>query len=494
MSFIQDRRCVLALVSLLAALPSTPASATELKLGGYYRTRFTFTDNLFLARDIEADPLEGDPGSDGAGFYFDHRLRLEPEIRVNDYMSAYLQLDVFDNRIWGSDPQQDALSSLYTSSAGVSQTLGLPSEFGMNLAVKRAWAEVYTPFGRFKAGRSGLTSGMGMYFNDGNGWDSDYGDTVDRVQFLTRVGPVYLLAGYDQVYEGNTDRSNDGSASTIGVAYRSEVASGSLMGYFQKDTSYPVVPGSAIPSTEGGEAFFPDANHNDILITNIDAWGKGALGPTQLEAEFIYRRGTGDVVVLPSGASSPDQAVTLTNASISQFGLVSRLTMDKGPVLYGLEYGMASGDDNPDDIRFTTFTFDRDYHTGLILFRQPLPTGGSSHLATGETANGNVPKTGDAVANALYFKPAASFDIRQGITADASLLAAWTFTPNEQNNNQKLYGYEIDLGLTAEFWQNLTLRARGAAFLPGAVFADVDRGVAHNEPAFAAEVQANMRF
>ena len=79
-----------------------------------------------------------------------------------------------------------------------------------NLQLTRAWADVYTPVGRLRFGRMPLHWGAGVLYNAGNTPLSEYGDSADRIQFTTRQGPVYVMAGYDIIYGGFRE-SYDGS-------------------------------------------------------------------------------------------------------------------------------------------------------------------------------------------------------------------------------------------------------------------------------------------
>lgn len=491
-----------ALLAALAAVPAVspaPVSAAEVLLNGYYRSRFRVYDNLFLQRDVEGDVANREPGSDETTFYFDHRLRLEPEIRVNPYLSVYVQADVMDNRVFGTDPVASSYSDLYTNSLGTSQTLGLPASYDMNLAVKRAWAEIYAPFGRFKVGRTANVTGMGLHFNDGNGWDADGGDTVDRVQFLTRLGPVYGLVGFDQIYEGLQDHPNDGQALVGAVAYRSELASASLYTYWQRDRSYPTLPGATISTTEAGGNVFSDALRNDMVIGTWDLWAKTQLGPVQVETEGVLRYGKGDLALLPAGAESADQAVSLSDVTLLQGGWVIRGSYARTIDTYGVEFGLASGDEqdgdeDTTDRKNTTFTFDPDYRVSLLMFRVPMPLAASTYNESGLTAGGNEPVTGYGVSNAIYLRPTASFKVYQGLTADVAGLVGWSYTPNPATNNEKLYGYELMGGLRYHLWDRMDLRLRGAVMLPGAAFADTERDILHNQPALAGEVQAFITF
>jgi len=148
---------VLVAASLMAGLAPPSQAATEVYIDGYFRLRARIYDNLFLKRGVElsdaSDPLQ--VGDDGTSTYFEQRLRFEPELRVNQYLSVFAQLDFLPDLMWGTDPQRIPGLTGYYDPIGQSQSFGLPSDVPV-LAARRLWAEVYTPFGRFKFGRTGM--------------------------------------------------------------------------------------------------------------------------------------------------------------------------------------------------------------------------------------------------------------------------------------------------------------------------------------------------
>ena len=81
--------------------------------------------------------------------------------------------------------------------------------FQNSVQVNRVWAEYNTPVGQLRFGRMGSQWGLGMVANSGDGIDSDYQSTIDRVMFISGVPPVDLFFGlaYDFVDSG-TNNSN----------------------------------------------------------------------------------------------------------------------------------------------------------------------------------------------------------------------------------------------------------------------------------------------
>ena len=58
--------------------------------------------------------------------------------------------------------------------------------------VKRVWGEYMTPVGQLRFGRMPSQWGLGMVDNAGDGIDSDYQTTVDRIMFVTGIKSMDL--------------------------------------------------------------------------------------------------------------------------------------------------------------------------------------------------------------------------------------------------------------------------------------------------------------
>ncbi len=150
------------------------------------------------------------------------RLRLDPEIHISDNLRIITQIDLLDNLVLGSTPDSYAMkpagAANSTSGAGAttsrtatsrrattrtrrsgffSTTQGPPTA-GVNgctnsINVKRVWGEYMTPVGQLRFGRMPGHWGLGMVENSGDGIDSDYQTTLDRIMFVTGIksdGPV----------------------------------------------------------------------------------------------------------------------------------------------------------------------------------------------------------------------------------------------------------------------------------------------------------------
>src|SRR5262249_41616776 len=219
------------------------------QMSGYMRFRTEFWHNLNLGFNdvnqgtpfqVSADCYPPQPGTDPRGegnptsrscdtnlSQANIRLRLEPTINVSDYVKIHSQVDLLDNLILGSTPEGSILGSQGVPGAmsavpgpanvpipGFNRTQ-VPPEAGRNslinsAQVKRAWADVRTPFGLLSFCRMPSHWGMGMFVNAGDCahtsdcLDSDFGVNADRVLFATRLSGISLVGIFDWAYTGPT--------------------------------------------------------------------------------------------------------------------------------------------------------------------------------------------------------------------------------------------------------------------------------------------------
>lgn len=194
-----------------------------LEIDGYFRFRYQLFKNLdlstystvdgqgpFAAGNAPPVPLCIVAGSckeantlGGANM----RLRLEPTLNVSEDIKIKMQIDVFDNLVLGSTP--DGLPKADSVPlVGFTQTQLAPSD-GVNavmdsIRVKRVWAEIMTPLGQLRVGRMGSQFGMGILANQGDGIESDYGDSNDRILFATKIANHYIIPAFDWAVSGPT--------------------------------------------------------------------------------------------------------------------------------------------------------------------------------------------------------------------------------------------------------------------------------------------------
>jgi uncharacterized protein (TIGR04551 family) len=405
----------------------------------------------------------------------DMRLRLEPTINVTEQVRVKAQIDIFDNLVLGSTPENYYLNNQNGQVVGTGNVPvtafsntqnapepGISSPFS-SIRAKRAWAEVRTPFGELRFGRMPSHWGLGMLVNNGDCLDCDFGTNADRVMFATRLWGHFIAFLWDWVATGpttqiigpqtgqgvfyNADTIDDVSQWILALGknespeqVREKLDLGKAVfnygGYFiyrQQDwaeatnptspsnNTYPALQRSLVP--RHAWAFVPD------LWLRLD-WQKLHL---ELEGALIV----GKVGNLSDAFPGVNGAVNILSGGFAFKGNY-RLLHDALKIY--LEIGYASGDDNEDpnsDVNFfrarpapvnnkiSRFNFDPDYHVDLILFRRILGT----------------------VTNATYFKPGVSYDILDSFTARVDLEYAIANKPVGYPGNAFNLGLEIDASL-----------------------------------------------
>ncbi len=399
------------------------------------------------------------------------RFRLEPIINLGDRVRVLAQVDLLDNIVLGSTPEgryfeptgEGAFSPWVPLRVFASSQVP-PSHrnsFGDGISVRRAWAEVTTPFGLLHFGRMGSHWGLGMVANSGNRLDDDWGDTVDRIMLATRLWGMLLVPGVEFAGSGAT------------TELWGDVNGGQPLDAAQMDDvmQYFLVIARRLPAQEqaermrrgdlviNGGLYFVFRNQvlsqellsgdgsNDSPMTLRNAW---AVIPDlwfqlffrgfRLELEFAYIGGQIENTALESYDDS-------TDTEVRQFGGVVRMdyTMMDGQLNFGLEVGYASGDPEMEGLTprqhsgtliqatgyegsgvNSLFRFDPDFNVDLILFEQIL----------------------GQVAGAYYFRPWVQYEfIRGTVGLRGDVIYSLASEPMSTIGNSPHLGVEIDIAL-----------------------------------------------
>ena len=400
-----------------------------LEFNGYFRSRFDYYNNLslgtydpirqrgtssvapptfyrpFNGEDCPDDGLvEGYPCSPNAEdnqsmTSFNMRLRLDPTLNVSEDIRIRTTVDVFDNLVLGSTPRAlsaDAPFSLLSDSQ-------LTPENGFNTAVdairfKRVWAEVDTPIGQLRVGRQPQNFGMGLLLNDGNGFDQDYGDSADQIQFTTTVPGVDMVitpsysitssgaTGRGGVIDANTafGRGEDGQRYNLDPRddihnfqitllkrdkeedVQARLRDGDLVfnygAYFSWKTQALDNPAAfAGNGQEPNEASIDDnfVSRNANAFS-LSGWARLNWGKLRLEAEAVgfYASVDGTSLTSSSDPAARDtrlDALDEEGVVIAQdllalqggFAFESDYRLLNDSLVIGLDFGIASGDDAP---------------------------------------------------------------------------------------------------------------------------------------------------
>jgi uncharacterized protein (TIGR04551 family) len=474
------------------------------ELHGYFRTRATLFQNLALGRHdsvfqgtdpqyLAPIPLDqsyapSQPGGKGQNVSVcgpnglgvchdetesgaDMRLRLDPEIVISDNLRIVSEIFALDNVVLGSTPDayaiQPSTTTTASSSPGVktsayqsagynpyapigffSTTQGPPTA-GVNslqnsVSVQRVWGEYMTPVGQLRFGRMPDQWGLGMIDNAGDGIDSDYQTTTDRIMFITGIKSMDLYFGgaWDFVSTGPTNAT---AYNTYGgqpydvcnlcnvnewaafVAHKTNpeiqrlalsrgdlVVNGGLYAKFRSQNldvqtgTEPQTPQSLNLNTAG---LNDGLEARQAWSLTPDLWVQALWRKFRFEAEAAMVVGEIGSLTSPNGGLL---AVTNDTADIRQWGVTAQTEYkaidDKLDLKFG--FGWASGDpwafstsgngvsqgalnpgtNTPQEFNgigpISTFRFNPDYRVDLIFFRNILTR----------------------VEGAYYFRPSVDYD------------------------------------------------------------------------------------
>jgi uncharacterized protein (TIGR04551 family) len=419
------------------------------------------------------------------------KLRLDPVVHLDEKTSLHVQVDLLDNVVFGSTPDGTYLDGTRRRPdvpLGAFTDNQAPPEGGRNnvrdsIHVRRAWAEVETPFGLLKFGRQPNVWGTGIYANGGGAdpihgtydLDTDYGDTVDRVSFdagipgtslrasiamdwpstLPSAGQTDIFADRADGQPWDLDDNDDSNQWTFAISrldtpadFRDKMRAGEFTvnyGAFlvyrsQKwDFAEPAEDDDDTDDTEPPLGGTPDPNlfvPRGYRAYIPDVWVRVALGDAELELE--------GVAVLGSIDELADVGIE-NEVDIRQFGGVARFTYHflGGDLRLGGEGGFASGDqwdNDPEgnthitsrspfpgegDETMNTFIFDQDYKIDLILFRELF----------------------GAVTNAIYARPSFEYDITDRIRMRIQNVTSFAHKKVATPGNSRMYGIEMDADL-----------------------------------------------
>jgi hypothetical protein len=476
--------------------PEAPSAAPgasgrlHLDVHGYFRARYVNIRRVPVGRLDSAGTLasKAHTGRDDAsnGHFVYSRLRLEPTLRwggdpaagVLPKVALNAQIDVLDNVVWGDNARQASVP-LFAENPSTTGIYGDERPF---LFVRRLWMDVALPVGMLRLGRQASHGGLGILFNDGNGFRNDFGDanggtTFDRVVFATRPLTVYnalrrgdrsetpliFLVGHDWLVEDSlgfgsnaadpSTRRNGGpfgfltnptcgtSANPDGQGLTRKCdndVSQWLTALVWKDTAWDVV--QKTDELQLGAVYVnrtQDFNQSNLHILD-GFWrlqiGLSRTGPSLLtEGEVVVIRGSTKGLKLLPGGLFDDKTGLAENALkgdilnyVGRLGLTSRRW--DGLV----EYGHSSGDEQliGGDRRFKMFPMHEDYRMGLLMY--PVALWARSYNTAAGRASDAL-NSGGGVFNSTYINPKARYRfLREGYQVEliGQGLLGWADTLN----------------------------------------------------------------
>ena len=453
---------------LTALMISAPmdAHAVEVSWDGHYRSRIRFFDSLSLAATADNENAEGTAWS------ADHRLRIQPGFQLSNQVSLFVDMDVLPFNDWGGNPvtMTDAVTGESVPDVFAHSVTSPTAEDGsagtQTLQVRRAFGVLDADFARIRFGRMPVEWGSGMVYNAGNGLLSEYGDSADRVQVTAPAGPVYLIGAFETSAENFVNVNDDLKTLTAGVAHLGERV------------------GIGTYNTYRWQRF--DQNSQYRLFTG-DIWAKAEMGNALVEWEFAFQLGGGDL-------SDSVNDVRMT-------GMGSQLTLMLGneKTRFGLSSGLATGDAEPYDNEFRTFSFDPDYNVALMMFEEAMPVlmHENSHLANNGGREYGAVRLGDGVSNALYIKPTIQYNLLDELEMELAWIAARAAKLPESEMDAKGYGSELDLSFSYEPFEHFHLQSTTGLFFPGkyiSTFAHEELGGGFSKMAVGSRLVGAVQF
>ncbi len=438
---------------LALLLTVSSASATELVWQGYYRGRALLYDSLSLS--------DTNPSAEGTSNLVDHRLLLRPSWMISDHAAIHAEVDVMKLTLWGDVPDQ-YVDPVTGETLPVAQADGV-SNVAVGTGV-RGWGEAYTDWGRIALGRMPMQWGSGILWNSGNAVDGEYGDSADRLQLSGRIGPVFVMGAFDVQYEGYVGATDDMQSVSLAVGYRSETLGVGLLNNYRYRPEEP----------------------DPYQAYTGSLWGFAELGPVRAELEGVGVFGGGD---LDGGQD---------DVTIMAFGLMAKADYTADKLSFGGEFGVATGDDDPSDKELTTFSFDRDHNVGLMLFEEPMPT---LQAASSNESNGgrttDAARSGDAISNAIYFRPSVRYKIIPTVEVEGAWLVAARADSTGATEADQGYGNEFDVSVRWDPHPHVWFKGTAGVFLPGPLYTeytDADLGGEFDNPAVGGRILGVVEF
>jgi len=479
------------------------------------------------------------------------RLRLSPVVRVAGSLRIGTTIDILDNVVLGSTPEYRSTRINPAVPLDTLTATQVPPTSGLNsvsdsFMVKEAWAEwdigldqeprpgAFT-LGTLKVGRYAQPWGLGIWTSAGDyprddtslstidrarALDMDGGNYLDRISWRYDFGMFKLLAGYGMLASGPTSRVQyDTSLQPYDIEEKDDVRQVELAVYSRPDTRQdflarrkgmftgrPILDwGLYVTLRTQDMATTLSGQPDPLVLDYVDSYSKLELvdrsawlatpdlwlrldwrpdPETRFYAalEGVYVIGS---VEHPTGTPGED------SLDISQYGVALETDVTLGAVSFGMDWGLASGDDGEmmgvftgkdvpwgSDNVLSAYSFNRNYIVDLLLYREVV----------------------GSVTNSTYFRPHFAFDIipteENAFGGAIAAMYALTMEPDAYSGNSRNLGLEFDFSM---FYEEANRFLTSVAFGMMFPFAALDRPekflgyeVGARESAWAWTLQGNL--
>jgi hypothetical protein len=483
--FQLNKLCITAVI-FACTLPSK-ASALTVDWSGYFRADHNFVHNYQMDKSAPGYSNSGAGGEYIAGqgskstTFSSVFMKLKPKVLVNDNVIIRSEWNVGDPvaGFFGRNiPREDRNNPLSTS------------KDGMSISIARLWLDTHTDFGTLQVGRAPMNWGLGIIFNSGDGPFDRYQSTSDTIRLISKFGylslmPIYAknamgrnLAGSSDPLLNTTIRgSDDVTDYGLGLSYNNpeEDLEGGALFYkrnandSQNNYFYPA--GSATFAT----------GKNGMNLKLFDFYVRKSWAKWEIGAEIpIYSGEIGDMNGVGARNNYKATAIALETAYKAETW--------KHSLKLGSAPGQGAATTGARGKSFGAMQFHRAYKLGQILFGYNLGQFGqvnpdASSAGTADLAS--VSPYDSAITNAKYLMFASEKKWEQwgmnfgfvyaqaNETAQAGKDAynhrtkTW-FTSNATQDSQM--GFEIDIGTSYNWDDNITFGADLGMFFPGKYF------------------------
>jgi len=473
---------------------------TTVVFTGALRTRYELLHNFDLDRGLSPSghAIFPVPLSDPDAQLLTHGdMRLRSDIALlspGAGVAVKIRLDALDNLSLGSQP------------AGVPSVAVSQRDTSDPLRIKRAYAEVLTPFGLLAAGRMGNHWGLGMLANGGDCSDCDSGDSTDRIAFLTPLlGHVWAFA-FDFTASGpytqrnaprraiDLDPWDDVRTFTVAVLdftsdvsrrrrARADKITFEYGAYVSHRWQRGDVPASYLPAANPTPLTSAQSMYRGFRATAVDGWLRITLPAGRIEVEAAYLGARIEQPSLIPGVELRDEYTSTQFGAALETEFGPNHATGSGRFFAGLDAGFASGDPAPGfgallgandqgpnapapqpgdldgpqavapfDTRVDNFRFHPDYRIDRILFREIIGT----------------------VTDAIYLRPHARVVLaRVGpgtLQASLAVIASFAAEPSSTPSGERALGLELDPTLAYVTRDGFLATVEYAALFPFAAF------------------------
>ena len=373
--------------SLLLSAMAEPAAETKPEtVESTGNLRLVATQRPGFAVDFEGRALE-------SGLVFDSRLRTQVDVNLSGW-KLELGGDLIDGQFAGSPWNLEGTTHNYHP-----EVIGVFNASNFNLRA----AQVKRKFGSVGV-QTGITTshwGLGIIANDGNHEQLfsrvDYGDRVFRTAAVTKpMDKLVVMVGGDWVLEDDIGGYTDGHMAYQGLASAQYIAS--------KDNAVGFL------SVYRHQTKIDTDKSLEGMILDVYAKGVQPIGGVDLygAVEGVYLHGEHGQI---SNRMNPD------GLAVRSYGAVAQLEVRHPSTHIGLNAGFASGDANSSDDVYSTFSFDRDYNAGSMIFdlHQAATEVATYNLITDPEHAGSPPDgvdfavTEGAIRQAMYLQPTVTY-------------------------------------------------------------------------------------